>query len=309
MIFLTVFLTILKVAGIAIGVIVGLFLIFVCWFLFMPVRYKGQFSYHGKPDIDIKFGSFGRLVHGYILYRDGNAEGEAIVLWRNLFDDDEEKKARKKAKRKAKKAKKRAKKAQKNKSQKIPETKIIKEPPKAPVKENAPVTETGPETEINKTALLNINKKSGNKKNKKPKKNIFKRLKDRYNRIKAGIKNINETKNRVMAQIRDPENKEAVLYLILMIKKLLKHFRPRKQKFIIEFGTGEPDKTGELLGAMYAMAALLGLNLYVNPDFENKKFELDGLIKGRVCVLWIIVWYVKLCMNEKIYMIIEKLDI
>lgn len=309
--FLAVFLTILKVAGIAIGIIVGLVVLFICWFLFIPVRYKGKFSYHDKADIDIKFGSLGRLVHGFILYRDGNFDGEAIVLWRDFLDDDEDKKAKRKAKKKARKAKKKAKAAKRKaaKAKKKQDTTVIKAETE-PKPEEKPLKQPEPEVKSEiKQASLNTKRKFGHKKNSKSKKNIFKRLKDIYNRIRAAIKNFIKTKDRIMTQVRDRENKEAVLYLILMIKKLLIHFKPKKQKFIIEFGAGEPDRTGELLGAMYAIAALMGLNLIVKPDFDNKKFEFDGVIKGRVSVFWIIVWYVKLCMNEKIYTVIDKLDI
>ncbi len=76
----------------------------------------------------------------------------------------------------------------------------------------------------------------------------------------------------------------------------------------MKFGTGDPATTGEILGAAYAFGALLGLNLCIEPDFDNKVIECDIPFRGHVSFIRVLIWALKIYLNKDVKGIIQKIN-
>lgn len=149
----------------------------------------------------------------------------------------------------------------------------------------------------------------------KNKKSIFKRIKDIYNKIVSRVKSfldrlkeLADKRNRLLKEINDSDNREAVSFSLGIVRKLLRHILPRKHRIYVRFGTGDPATTGQILGAAYAVGALLGLNLVIEPDFEQKVIECDIPFKGHISLIRVLVWAVQVYRNKKVRKLIGKFN-
>lgn len=84
--------------------------------------------------------------------------------------------------------------------------------------------------------------------------------------------------------IRDEQNVEAVKLIFNSVGKLLKHIAPQKIKGWVNFGTGDPCTTGQILGVIGIFYGRCMRHLVITPDFENAVFEGEVNIKGRITV-------------------------
>ncbi len=78
------------------------------------------------------------------------------------------------------------------------------------------------------------------------------------------------------------------------IKKLLMHILPKKIKGYIAFGFQDPADTGMFLGILGALCIPIPKHLNIEPDFNEKKFECDVKLSGRVIVIVLIVYIVRI---------------
>lgn len=283
---------VLKIIGIVLGAILLLILLLLLWILFSPIRYRGRFIYDGKPDLNVKISYLLWIVRGFYIIDSSGSRYDVKVLWKSLLDSKESKS------KKSKKIKKKV------KTPTTKETKpaIIKKEPDDFLDEHEKIKITPKETKKPEQKAL-----PDKKDKKKEKKSIFKKLKELYNKITGVIKNLIDKKNKVMEEINDERNRDAVKFALKLLGKLLKHLLPRKHKISVEFGTGDPATTGELLGVLYALAAMFSLNLSVTPDFEEKIFKCDVPFKGRVSVFLLLVWLIQAYRHENLRRLIDKI--
>lgn len=97
---LHILLLILKILGIVLLVILGLLLSLVLLVLFVPVRYRGDASFHGRPEGNVLVSWLFRIFTARLSY-DGTLTLRVKVLWFRVFDetlwgreDEEEKEER-----------------------------------------------------------------------------------------------------------------------------------------------------------------------------------------------------------------------
>ncbi len=145
--------------------------------------------------------------------------------------------------------------------------------------------------------------KSGNKR----KRGLSKKISLIYNDIKRKIRYYYDNIREIFAQINDKENREAFVYAVKMIKIPVKYLVQNKLKVKMKLGEEDPAKTGEYVGLMYALAAILGFTLELEPDFDNKVFELDAQFKGHVSVYKVLVWVLELYSNDKLKIVIDDI--
>lgn len=253
---LFILLTVLKILGLIIAGILALILLILAVVLFVPIRYSGRASYKKKPDVTVKISYLLHVLSVKFDFHDGDSKLRIKIFGITL------------GKKKPKKSKKKKVKKRKNsddinkasvQENNIPEKIEVEEPKK---------TETPDYVTYEDDDF-------GEEKENKTKKGIFKNLKDKYNNISAKIKNISN-------EINDESNKRALRVVLGSAAKVLKHIKPKHHEIMILFGTGDPATTGEFLGVAYSMAFLIGINMTVTPDFEDKIFELDSTFKGRI---------------------------
>lgn len=292
------FLHVLKIIGIVIGGLILLVIAVIAIILSSPIFYKGKITYKEDLLIKIKVCHIFRFVYGFLNYENDNLDYYLRVLWEKIDDDEDEATRQKK---KIKKAKRKAKKRQKRQRQQMNADRTVAKPETPPVKT---VDEPKKEPLLIETKQTKQykNSKNGNKN----KKDIFKRIKYIYNGIKQKIIYYINNLKEILAQINDKENREAVGYALKMIKQPVSFLVNEKLKVRMKLGMEDPADTGEILGIAYAAAALLGVDLVIEPDFENKVFELDAGFKGHVSVFKVIVWVLELYSNDKLKVVIDE---
>ena len=79
-----------------------------------------------------------------------------------------------------------------------------------------------------------------------------------------------------------------------IVKKLLMHILPKKIKGYIAFGFPDPADTGMALGALGALCIPIPKHLKIEPDFNEKKFECDLKLSGRLIIIVLIVYLIRL---------------
>lgn len=300
MIFVTILLTILKIIGLVLAGIIGLALILVLWILFSPIRYKGRIKYSGKPDIRIKASYLCHIFSGYFILDENGQKADFKIFWKSMLNRKTKVTSHK----------------HKKKKTKTTGTDLIKpDKPEEFHKAEEPETMKIPENISDNVLKKNeIRAKIPPENKPKPKKSIFKKLKDVYNKIRNFIKNMSERvhnaldmRDKIISEIDNADNREAVNYGLVLIKKVLKHILPRRHRIYIRFGTGDPASTGQYLGLMYAFGAWLGLNLVVTPDFDDKVIECDIPFKGHISIAVLLWWAVKAYRNKKFMSFIDKI--
>lgn len=290
------FLEVLKIIGIVIGGLILFIIVAIAVILASPIFYKGKITYKDDLYIRIKVCHIFRFVYGFLYYENDNLDYYVRVLWEKIDDDEDEATKRK---RKIKKAKKKAKKRKKRLQRAGVNAEAVK-----PVMPSVADTDAIKPEITEKTENYTDNQKTSSKVHKK---SIFKRLKSLYNVIKQKIIYYINNLKEIMTQIRDKDNREAVVYALKKIKQPVSFVINNKLKIRMKFGTDDPAKTGEILGISYAAAALLGVDLVIEPDFENKIFELDAGFKGHVSIFKVIIWLLELYSNERIQVVVDEI--
>ncbi len=312
-----IFLEILKIIGIVIGCILGFVLAVLLILLFSPICYRGKLTHSGDMDAEVKvwhpYGLFSALVK----FKESKLDYRIRVLWIPIGDKEyDEKQAAKKAKKAEKEAKKQAKKReaerkkrQKKKAAAQRKNQNLNDKQKGlPAKEiesreNNSKSDTSSKTNSEASSdNENNNSENGNKN----KKSIFKRLEEIYNNTKEKINHYLELLRKVLKEVNDKHNQGALVHVLKMIGIPVKYFFNKKLKVYIKLGMDDPATTGEILGVAYATAAMFGLNLVIEPDFENKVFELDAGFKGKVFIISILIWALKIYKNKDVKIVIDK---
>ncbi|MCR5486835.1 MAG: DUF2953 domain-containing protein [Lachnospiraceae bacterium] len=127
---------------------------------------------------------------------------------------------------------------------------------------------------------------------------IFKyKIRSFCDRIKTGGKNASE----FLAKLEDERTKEAVRDLCVILKKLLRHIRPRKFNANILLGFEDPSITGQIYGIYWSFWDLHhGKRIRLTPDFENDCFQGDFIIKGHVILFFVLIAAIRVYFNKKI---------
>ena len=163
--------------------------------------------------------------------------------------------------------------------------------------------------------------KGQKKKNTRKPKNIFSRLvfkaKKIYHKFKTWCKKLMnmlkkaddiKTKLLALAEFIDSrEFKDNFAFVKVQLGRLFKHIMPLKHRIKLEFGTGSPDTTGEILGALAVVMALTGMNIQVMPDFDNAIFRGEIYMKGRIRLFNILIIALKVYFNKELRIVADKL--
>lgn len=126
---------------------------------------------------------------------------------------------------------------------------------------------------------------------------VFGRLRDLWKRLAALPERLRQLWERLCRLARKPgelleflqeyEVRAILGDTLVYLKRLLKHYIPRRLKGWIKFGTGDPALTGELTGVLYLLLPVRAAEFSVEPDFTEKFFEteLDAAGHIRACHL------------------------
>lgn len=90
----------------------------------------------------------------------------------------------------------------------------------------------------------------------------------------------------IIGLIKDSKNRRIIRKLLREIKLLLQYLAPTKMNGKVVVGTGDPCTTGLLLGGISLFPVVYQEGVHIVPDFEEKHFEAEGFVKGRIRMIY-----------------------
>lgn len=253
-----VLLLILKIIGIILLVILALFVLLIVGILFVPYAYRVKGSFHGKPDLTASIYGLGHLVGiGMILTENGVKIYLRICGIRKFLQSG-------------------------NKENKTGNTDQYEEnmgegqktDPETGNYENLPM----PEMQKIKAfwqKIVKIPEKF---------KRVIARIRDFFHTIKSAFGNVKKTIRKVKCLLTNESYKSAFTKLKTSVWQLLKILMPYRLKLNLEYSTGSPDTTAQLLGILTMFPIGYQNRWNVHPDFtaDNAYAEAEFDVKGRI---------------------------
>ena len=255
---MSVLLLILKIIGIILLVILALFVLLIVGILFVPYAYRVKGSFHGKPDLTASIYGLGHLVGiGMILTGNGAKIYLRICGIRKFLQSG-------------------------NKENKTGNTDQYEEnmgegqktDPETGNYENLPM----PEMQKIKAfwqKIVKIPEKF---------KRVIARIRDFFHTIKSAFGNAKKTIRKVNCLLTNESYKSAFTKLKTSVWQLLKILMPYRLKLNLEYSTGSPDTTAQLLGILTMFPIGYQNRWNVHPDFtaDNAYAEAEFDVKGRI---------------------------
>lgn len=255
---MSVLLLILKIIGIILLVILALFVLLIVGILFVPYAYRVKGSFHGKPDLTASIYGLGHLVGiGMILTENGAKIYLRICGIRKFLQSG-------------------------NKENKTGNTDQYEEnmgegqktDPETGNYENLPM----PEMQKIKAfwqKIVKIPEKF---------KRVIARIRDFFHTIKSAFGNVKKTIRKVKCLLTNESHKSAFTKLKTSVWQLLKILMPYRLKLNLEYSTGSPDTTAQLLGILTMFPIGYQNRWNVHPDFTayNAYAEAEFDVKGRI---------------------------
>lgn len=126
-----------------------------------------------------------------------------------------------------------------------------------------------------------------------------------WQKLKQIIKNLAHIKE----MIYDESNRSAFSHGCAEIQYLLRHFGPRKLKADLTFATGDPARTGQLLGVICIFPVIYRNEVSIVPDFETDDFYIRGTfsVKGRIRLVHALGSGIRIWRDKNIRKIIRKI--
>lgn len=161
-----------------------------------------------------------------------------------------------------------------------------------------------------------------NRKSSRPSgKNIFMRMWDKIKSFMKKIKNFfigirkrltgfKEFVVKVKEIVTDTKNQYAVRRLWEELLYLLKHFGFRKIHTELTFALADPALTGQVLGILCMMPFLYQYDFHIFPDFESESYYIRGSydVKGRIRLIFLLVTAIRLLADKDIRSFLKKLS-
>lgn len=317
-----VLLLILKIVGICLLVLFGIFLFLILSVIFIPVRYRirGKGEFPKSFEAEMGFSWLFHIICGSVWYREEGTGFRVRIFGIPLrFGPKKPEKQKKKNPRREKKSGK-GKTAEEQepveKSEPINEPDAMKEPELVnepePAKEPESIKETNAGKESDTIVTTEDSGKAESSSENK-KKNI---LLEKINKIKRKLKHLKEQLIRLKEQLgnikiilSEETNRNAVAALFQEFKYLMKHYSPRKASGELQFGTEDPANTGQILGVISMFPFWYRYKISVTPDFAAESLYVKGEIfmKGHMRSVHLLTSGIRLIKNKDIRKLINQI--
>ena len=313
---LEIVLLILKIAGIIFAAVLGILLAGLFCVLFVPVRYRGDFSAADAENGEKEIGAMLRatwllwLVRAYVSYEE-SVRVRIKLLFFTLMDTAEEKKARGKKKKPKKDKEEKRKKKKKQEKDKEDTLSGSGENSKEAVKpgkdtenskkaagsdkdtENSKKAEdkTGVETENGPAQGQADRKTDGGRSKKKSSAKEKKGIKERISNILQTIRDFCDKLRRIKEKAEQAKELWTSDHMVsgrsLLWKQflyLLRHTRPRKLEGYLRFGFEDPSTTGYAMAVYGISCSIWRPKISVEPDFEKQILDCHVRMRGKIRV-------------------------
>lgn len=319
---LQILLLILKILGIVLLAILGIVLAVLLLVLFVPVRYRVDGSFDGKPQGGAMVSWLLHLVTVRVNY-DGSVKALVKILWFKVFnqtvwspdgDDGEAAEeidgveetaedgleelpdvhvteiaesdvpAKKQGATEPKPAATESKPAAKGETAAAPKANVTKSSVAKSQGEAKAQIETQSQAEVEEKAPIE-----------KAVEKIcvfIDKISGTYEQTSEKIHAVQAKINQVRAFLSNAENQNTIKLLLGQVLKLLKHVLPKKIQGRVKFGFEDPYTTGQVLTYISPFYGLYTKSLDIDPVFDEKVMEGELHIKGRIrlgSLIWIVV--------------------
>lgn len=276
-----VLLTILKIIGIVLLVILGIMLFLLAVLLFVPVRYSVKGTVDNNITAEGKISWLCSIFRYDFTFQEQELNGEVRVFG-----------------------------FRPKKKERVSEEEL----------EEEAVSEVKDGVEEVVSHKGRQNRKSSDKNSRPSRKNIFMRMWDKIKSFLKKIKNFfigiqkrltgfKEFVVKVKEIVTDTKNQYAVRRLWEELLYLLKHFGFRKIHTELTFALADPALTGQVLGVLCMMPFLYQYDFHIFPDFESESFYIRGSydVKGRIQLIFLLVTAIRLLADKDIRSFLKKL--
>lgn len=308
-----VLLLILKIIGICLLALLGLFLFLILSIIFIPVRYRirGRGETPGIVETDAVFSWFLHIIHARVRY-DGGGTKIRIRIFGIPISLGKGKKKEKKRKGKKRKPDKTVVNTEENTAEVHDGEEIdhTQESSAEAFKEELtetvqiPIIDEGKSLKEKKDAEAS-EKKYSKKRTVKKKFSIKEKIKD----LKIKIFHWKEQLGNIKSIILEETNRNAVGILFREFKFLMKHYMPRKVSGELMFGMEDPAATGQVLGIISMLPFWYRYKISVMPDFTAEHFYVKGTfdMKGRIRSIHLLVSGIRFIKNKDIRKLIKQI--
>lgn len=294
---------ILRILGICLLGIIGFLLLLLCILLFVPVRYELRAEFPGEirgSKVNFRLTWLLHLLSAKACYEEQELTWHVRVAWKKFAkaempvgETEEEPNIEKAA----------------DAKQEPDAKQALYEKEKSDIKEISDIK--GISEDSSKKRTERENQENG-KKEKKP--SVYERLKQKIitiwrkikytfvkicGKIKGIAKNISDTKDAIQIFLNDEVHRSAfrkVKKELIWMKRLLK---PNIFRVRLNYGFEDPCLTGQVLGLLGMVYPFVGDNMEIEPDFEQKVLQGNIHIKGRIRMIHLAVFGVKLFIHKE----------
>ena len=112
------------------------------------------------------------------------------------------------------------------------------------------------------------------------------------------INNTKETKEKISKKLNNPDYKELAGFLWNQFKKLMGIIKPKKGSLYVHFGFDDVETTGKAAMYLAVLYGLLGLDIQIYPDFDNKVLEGKVKLIGSIRLWGIVVIAIRCFLNK-----------
>lgn len=297
-------LTILKVIGIILLMIVALLLWILGSLLFIPIRYQfaGTYQNMAEGDACIRWTPlwlkiFAKMKDGkveYTVYLFGgiimtNTDAKVSWLGRKLFSDKDE-----------------------NGEEKSEEERInakqTEEEQESIAKQQLEVKEEQKDIQPKKKKEGCLDTEKKEKTKKQHKKSIKTKIKKQYAIFLNKLKRVKKKKEAFIQLFRSKRFTLAKNDVILYIKEIFSIIKPDKLKGYIKFGFEDPATTGQVLGGVSIALSYYYKFLDIEPDFTRNCFEGKVKGKGKIFLFSVVKLLVKVMLNKNLIKVVKKVQ-
>ncbi|MBE5972060.1 MAG: DUF2953 domain-containing protein [Lachnoclostridium sp.] len=300
---------ILKILGILLLVILGFILAVLLLVLFVPLRYRVDAAFDGKPEGGVLVSWLLQLITVRVSY-DGSVKALVKVLWFRLFDktvwptEEEE-----------------------TETDDLPveavdpvQTPAVTEPisPAEPIRiaePEVPLEAPKPEplAEPVKAETVEEPDIQEEPKQESMAEKIAARIEDaitkiscKYQQICGKVEAGQEKIEQVRTFLADAANRNTIQLLWKQVKKLLCHILPRKISGRVRFGFDDPATTGQILTYVSPFYGFYAKTLELEPVFDEKVIDGELHVKGHIRVASLLWIAIRVFLNKNFRLLLKK---
>lgn len=151
-----------------------------------------------------------------------------------------------------------------------------------------------------------LNKKERHPREKNPEKNAKKTT--RKKEKSTSTADVRALLGQIRTEITDEGNQRALGHVLSELRYLLRHFGPRRMRADLAFSLGEPAGTGYAVAALALCPFSYGKDCRLLPDFEAEQFYVRGWmeVSGHVRTVHVLLILLRLLFDRDIRKILKK---